>query len=291
MAGNLWARFKTLATSSAVAAAPAASASRAEPPDADGPGGSTPATAGAAAPGTRTTTVTTTGAEGSAAGFPNWMLWLAMLLWALACVAGTFGNSLRSLPSDVSFSTADGQPVNFCYLINPAAVEEDLEVANQWCTPEEVIGRTLPSDVRSYQGEVQWDEIGWGDLAGIFGQPELWLTLGLGLTALMFLTGFAKATGTLRAGLAAAISVVFLGLLLFPVAFTYQLPADMRSELVEAWQWVIAFYFGSEAAVQAFKVWKPQAAAIGGDTATTPAAQTTSTTVTVSPGPQPPTAP
>jgi hypothetical protein len=209
------------------------------------------------------------------------MLWIAMLLWAVACVAGSIGSSLQFLPHEAFYVSASGENIDFCTNINPEAVAEDANVAWYWCTHDEVLGETLPPDVESFSGGVLWDMVTADDVVTAFGQPQLWLTLGLGLIALMFLTGFAKATGTLRAGLAASISVVFLGLLLFPTAFTYALPADMRGELIGAWQWVIAFYFGSEAAVQAFKVWKPAAAAVGGDVTPPPANTTTTSSVTV----------
>jgi hypothetical protein len=211
-----------------------------------------------------------------ASGFPNWMLALAMVLWAIACIAGTFGSSLMFLPRDAHF-TLDGESIDFCSSINPDVVEADLSVAWYWCSADEVLGRSLPAGAETIQGRIRWSDVSWEDIANMFGQPQLWLTLGLGLTSLIFLTGFAKATGTLRAGLAAAISVVFLGLLLFPTQFTGRLPADMRTQLVEAWKWVIAFYFGSEAAVQAIKVYSSRSSTVGGDTAPT----TTTTTTTV----------
>ena len=74
--------------------------------------------------------------------------------------------------------------------------------------------------------------------------------------ALMFWFGFSQATYTLRAGLASAIFVVFLGVLLFPNAFTDEINEDMRKELVNAFQLVMAFYFGTEGAVQAVKAWR-----------------------------------
>jgi hypothetical protein len=250
-----WQKFLDLATASAVAPpAPAADTTTLpEPVLVEGD------PAGTTAKVTRTTTTPSTNS-----GFPNWMLWLAIVLWFVACVAGTFGSSISSLPHE-AFIQLDGQPVAACSVMNPAAVEGDPDVASQWCTPDDVLGATLPDDVTFVQGDVDWQEVDWDDLANVFGAADMWLTLGLGLVGLIFLVGFSKVSGTLRAGLAAAISVTFMGLLLFPVAFTSRIPADMRGELVTAWQWVIAFYFGSEAAVQAVKVLRPAGSTAGGD--------------------------
>ena len=192
------------------------------------------------------------------------MLIVAFFLWFVASVAGTLGGSLDRLPRDVSFSL-DGAPVDFCYIIRADAVEEDLSLANQWCTPDEVLGPRLPDGIDTHLGEIQWQSVSWDTFVETLGQPDLWLTVGVGGSALLFFIAFAQATGTIRAGLAASISVVFLGLLLFPAAFTARIPADMRSELVEAWKWVILFYFGSEAAVQAAKIVSPGSPSAGGD--------------------------
>ena len=110
------------------------------------------------------------------------MLWLAMLLWALACVAGTFGSSLDNFPRDGYLATASGEPMAPCAFINLEAVQQDPSVEWPWCTARSVLGPDLPADRQVVVGGVQWEAISWNDLAEVFGQPQLWLTLGLGLT-------------------------------------------------------------------------------------------------------------
>lgn len=190
-------------------------------------------------------------------------IWGAMTLWTIASVAGSLG---ESLPRRVSFSTPNGAPIDICASLFPVAVEDGRARATEWCTVDSVIGPSLPTDVRRTVGSIPWtDGIDWSDFLTVLVRPDLWLTLGVGGAALLLLFGFARGTGTLRAGLAVAISTVFLGLLLFPQSFTLRIPADMRSELVTAWQWLILFYFGSEAAVQAWKVARPNGADVTGD--------------------------
>jgi hypothetical protein len=193
---------------------------------------------------------------------PRLLTGLALALWLIAAVVGTVGDSLKTLEREASFSF-QGEPVGTCSEINPAAVERDSAVATQWCTPSSVLGPSLPSGVETYVGDIDWSNVGASDFVEALGQPELWLTLGVGGSALFIFAAFARATGTVRAGLAAAVSIVFLGLLLFPSAFTSRIAPDMRIELVSAWKWVIVFYFGSEAAVQAWKIANPNSPAAG----------------------------
>lgn len=182
------------------------------------------------------------------------VLLLGALLWLGASIAGTLGDSL---PREVYFVTADDRGIDVCEFINPEAVQAGQAAPSEWCTRGEVLGESLPTDARTITGAVTLDGVSaWSLLGGTLARPDLWLTVGVGGAALIFLYEFSRATGTVRAGLAVAISVVFLGLLLFPTTFTARIPADMRSELVTAWQLVVLFYFGSEAAVQAFRIVK-----------------------------------
>ena len=114
--------------------------------------------------------------------------------------------------------------------------------------------------------------LGWaGNSAWLTIPANVWFGMLLIAVALMFWFGFSRATYTLRAGLASAIFVVFLGVLLFPTAFTDEIDADMRKELVNAFQLVMAFYFGTEGAVQAVKAWRGGAGS-GGDLDNNPTA-------------------
>ena len=149
--------------------------------------------------------------------------------------------------------------------IDPDAYERDPSVGSQLCTPTKVLGSRLPNDVDVAVRDINWSTVQFTDFLGALGQPSLWLTLGVGGSALLIFGAFARLTGTQRAALAASVSIVFLGLLLFPAAFTGTVPSDLRIELIEAWKWVIVFYFGSEAAVQAFKLRSPGADGSTGD--------------------------
>lgn len=191
-----------------------------------------------------------------------WSFGWIMILWGFASFAGVFG---QTLPREVFWSTSDGRGVGRCEAYNPAAVEKGSAAKLDWCTSDQVLGTSLPRDVQSFTGRIDATGIELGHWLEVLSRPDFWLTIALGWSALIIMYAFAKVTGTLRAGLAAAISVVFLGLLLFPATFTVRIPSDMRAELVTAWQWVVIFYFGSEAAVQAWKVSHPDAANIRGD--------------------------
>lgn len=194
----------------------------------------------------------------------GWFL-LALAFWCVASVAGTLG---RSLPREALLSTKDGRGLGPCESYNWDAVSSGQAKPYDWCTVDAVIGRTLPPDVISSPGHIMMKGIGPGAWADALLRPDLWFTIGIGGVAIVLIYVFARNTGTLRAGLAAAITIVFLGLLLFPSIFTARIPVDMRSELVTAWQWVVIFYFGSEAAVQAWKVSNPTRASVPGDVPT-----------------------
>jgi hypothetical protein len=194
--------------------------------------------------------------------------WLSLVLslWFVAALAGTIN---QAAPREALVQTSDGEPVDSCFEINPELVTSGGAEATDWCTSDSLVGRgpriptkgveVIPGDIRF----AAYDFL--PTLLRALLLPDLWLTWGVGGAALLSLFFFARATGTLRAGLAAAISVVFLGILLFPTYFTARIPPDMRAELVKAWQWVILFYFGSEAAVQAWKVTHPEGANVTGD--------------------------
>lgn len=196
----------------------------------------------------------------------RWFL-VALALWFLASIAGTTG---QMLPREALIATSDGRGVGVCGVYNPDAVAADRAKPTEWCTADEVLGARLPDGVQSFPGDIMTGEINIDHWLNVFSRPDLWLTLGVGGSAIVMLYAFAHSTGTLRAGLAAAISLVFLGLLLFPTTFTARIPGDMRAELVTAWQWVVIFYFGSEAAVQAWKISHPGGAKVGGDPAPDP---------------------
>ena len=135
--------------------------------------------------------------------------------------------------------------------------------------PQKISGASLPADVEfTSTGVVLWDAVTKQQVLAAATQPDVWFTLALGAIAMLFLVAFSRATSTVRAGLAASISVVFFGLLLFPLNFTARIPADMRGELVNAWQLVLIFYFGTEGTVQAIKVLRPGTSeGVGGDLA------------------------
>ncbi len=200
---------------------------------------------------------------------PRRALNIAVALWLAVLLLGSFGQSIQGFPREAFFSL-DGQPVDRCIAINDEASEEQQ---GEWCTPTEVLGPALPDDVEVASGDIVWSEVGFEEVGSALLQPALWFTIGIGMIALLVFGAFAAATGTVRAGIAASVSIVFLALLLFPAEFTAQVPGDLRQELVSAWQWVIAFYFGSEAAVQAFKAVRPSNAPVEGDLPSDAAAQ------------------
>lgn len=180
----------------------------------------------------------------------RWFLGV-IVLWILASFAGTLG---QSLPREALFATSDGRGVGFCLNYNPDAVSSGTAEPTDYCSNDETFGAKLPKNTKSYPGKILLDATQGSDWVNVLTRPDFLLTVGLGSSAILLLYAFARGTGTLRAGLAAAISLVFLGILLFPLSFTTNIPEDMRTELVTAWQWVVIFYFGSEAAVQAWKI-------------------------------------
>jgi hypothetical protein len=110
------------------------------------------------------------------------------------------------------------------------------------------LGQLLP---RTVEGEVQWfDNYVFRALI----HPELWLTISVGAGALIAFFALANRTSTLRAPLAASVTVAFLGLLLFPFYFTSGTHPQFTETLIWGWSVVMVGYFGSEAAVQATKI-------------------------------------
>lgn len=95
----------------------------------------------------------------------------------------------------------------------------------------------------------------------------MWLAAGLGGTAIIALWVFARVTGTLRAGIAAGVVLVFFGLLLLPTTVTFGVPDDLRSELIWAWGLVIGVYFTTEAVIQGLKIRTNRDTSIQGDLA------------------------
>jgi hypothetical protein len=110
------------------------------------------------------------------------------------------------------------------------------------------LGQLLP---RTVEGEVQWYD---NFILRALIHPELWLTISVGAGALIAFFALAQRTSTLRAPLAASVTVAFLGLLLFPFYFTSGTHPQFTETLIWGWSVVMVGYFGSEAAVQATKI-------------------------------------
>lgn len=164
---------------------------------------------------------------------PRYLLPVAIAFWSVASVAGAISIALPSLPQEVSISL-DGRTVDACRVIAPDLVQEDPSISDDWCTSQELLGPTLPDNVEfNSTGTVVWDAVEFDDVLKAATVPTVWFTISLGAIALVFLIAFSQATGTLRAGLAASISAVFFGLLLFPQYFTSLIPGDMRAELIK----------------------------------------------------------
>lgn len=96
-------------------------------------------------------------------------------------------------------------------------------------------------------------------------RPDMWLGVGLGAMAIVSIWVFARATGTFRAGIAAGVVIVFLGLLLLPSTLTFGVPNDLRSELIWAWGLVIGFYFTTEAVIQGLRIRASGDSSVAGD--------------------------
>jgi uncharacterized membrane protein len=106
-------------------------------------------------------------------------------------------------------------------------------------------GQLLP---RTVEGPVTWfDNVVLRALIA----PELWLTISVGTGALVTFFALANRTSTLREPLAGAITVAFLGFLLFPFYFAAGTHPQFIDTLIWGWSVVMVGYFGSEAAVQA----------------------------------------
>ncbi|WP_143546154.1 hypothetical protein [Rhodococcoides fascians] len=195
-------------------------------------------------------------------------LWIAPLLgvWWLTSILGVLASRIDI--REAFATTSEGRTIGYCGDINPRAVENAPDVAYQYCTSTEVIGPSYPDDVQWVSGSRIFPptrdaaiDVVWNAMATY----DLWFALGIGTAAIIAFFVLSTATGTLRAGLAAALTFVFLGIVLFPSEFTARIPADVRTELITSFRWIILFYFGSEAAVQAWKVAKPEGANVTGD--------------------------
>jgi hypothetical protein len=205
-------------------------------------------------------------------------LWFALAIWVVAVFIGTAG---RFAPREAFPMTGGGQSIVQCSDVFVGSERIEYEQGD-WCTDGNVIGAVLPDDVTFSTGGVVLDWSSFRDqLIETLYQPDFWLAAGLGTAALVTIFAFASITGALRTGLAAGITVVFFGLLLMPGFFTFQVPADLRSELVDAWKLIIVFYFGTEGAVQAWKVVHPEGRNVGGD-ATPSGEEPTSTAASTS---------
>ena len=230
--------------------------------------GADPADEADEADGTKTKTGSTATAvgtgEASGGRLSNGIMFLTLAFWVVAAFFGTAG---LYVTREAFFTTKDGEPIASCSQVAPKLVEEGKALPSDWCTQGGTsLGPRLPNDAKSLSGSLIVDRRTLQtQYTETVTQPDFWLTVGLGGGSIVTLFGFARATGTLRAGLAASISVVFLGLLLFPTFFTARIETDLRSELVGAWKLIILFYFGSEAAIQAWKVLHSGGAQVSGD--------------------------
>lgn len=191
---------------------------------------------------------------------PWWAVVLILAAWVITVFLGTVG---LTLPREGSFATRDGQPLDFCSNIDRKIDAPPLTL----CTLDgDEVGPPGSNKVVSHVGEQLLDfetvrDQFWKTLF----QPAFWLALGLGVAAVLTLFSVARATGTFRTGLATSVTLIFFAILLFPGGLTAGLDHDLRSELINAWKVVVAFYFGSEAAVQAFKVFNPSGRTVAGD--------------------------
>lgn len=198
-------------------------------------------------------------------------IFAAIPLWVIGVFFGTASTATSRRANPI---TSDGKLIVPCIQEARGAAANPTAAPGDWCLQAEgtVIGPDLPADVSYTQGEIVLDRASFNHtLWETLSRPEFWLATSLGILALWVLFIFARNSGTLRTGIAASVTVVFLGLLLFPGYMTQTVPADLRSELIGAWKLLIVFYFGSEAAVQAWKVVHPEGKEVTGDmTVTTP---------------------
>ena len=183
-------------------------------------------------------------------------------------VTSFFGTAALYATRSVSYVLEDGSGIERCGIVAPELVTSDGADSDDWCTTgdSEKVADRLPATARAVPTELIVDRRTIGATLGetLF-RPDMWLAAGLGSVAICMLFIFSRVTGTLRAGLAASISVVFFGMLLLPSTVTFGLPDDLETELVKAWGLMIAFYFGSEAAVQAVKVLSTRETNVQGD--------------------------
>lgn len=126
-------------------------------------------------------------------------------------------------------------------------------------------GAFLPSTTL---GELQWYD---NHVLRALVHPAAWLSIGVGASALIAFFVVAERTGTMRGAIAASTTIVFLGLLLYPIWFSSAVDEELADRMVWAWAVIIVFYFGTEAAVQGTQVVQRRKAVSAG--ATEPAAE------------------
>lgn len=188
----------------------------------------------------------------------GWMV-LLLALWTVTCF---MGSASIHTTREAFLTTSDGVGIERCYVNDAEADPED------WC--EALTGRNIgplsADEIESTSGGVIFDAETIGRMAGeTVIRPDMWLGVGLGAMAIISIWVFARATGTFRAGIAAGVVVVFLGLLLLPSTVTFGVPNDLRSELIWAWGLVIGFYFTTEAVIQGLRIRASGDASVAGD--------------------------
>jgi hypothetical protein len=80
------------------------------------------------------------------------------------------------------------------------------------------------------------------------------MAIGVGGSAILAFFALFDRTDTMRGPLAASVTIVFFGLLLFPVWFSDSIDPGYSDKLVWAWALVISFYFAVEGTVQVKKI-------------------------------------
>ncbi|SMO77749.1 hypothetical protein SAMN06266982_11832 [Propioniciclava tarda] len=136
----------------------------------------------------------------------NGWLVAALVLWLLAAYAGTVA---EALPREVIYTTRDGQGIGYCQDYFREAVARGDASNYEYCSTDTVFGRRLPEGHQSHVGAIQLGSIKPADFLVAALKPDLWLTVGVGGVAMILLFVFARATGTLRGGLAVSIALSF----------------------------------------------------------------------------------
>lgn len=190
----------------------------------------------------------------------GWLI-LLLALWLVTCF---MGSATSFVTRNAYFTTMDGRPIERCGNLGLGSNPRE------WCDSLtlESLGQLPEDQVQVHSSSVILS----GETIGhAFGEtlvrPDMWLAAGLGGTAIIAFWVFARATGTLRAGIAAGVVLVFFGLLLLPTTVTFGVPGDLRGELIWAWGLVIGFYFTTEAVIQGLKIRTDRDTSIKGDLA------------------------